>query len=253
MPVHANYLEHQQFLSNFDVQNNTGQAANDFEVVLTGLMLGDVELGGFWTGSYPIVTHGPDTDGVKIRWSGSQTLNGDFAHFGVETPYGEPFDLNTTSTEFYWTSGENRLPNPPPSTWQNWDDVGGVRDVIRNYGSSDIWVQRRVLTVPWAVELDELMRDGDLWNAGIRIDGTSRVKIEAGLDLTYDFPIPEPVDPPVPIESYVMMYDVFDSSSGGSRSMTFLNAVWGCPEPSSIIALLCGLTGIGGLALRRRK
>lgn len=240
MPVHGEGCRGiQTTLSNASIINNTGATANDFDVVLMGVLAGDIT-GMFLTG-YPDAAVTPVEGGVKITWTGGTTVDGAGEHFG----WSLKDNKQPTFVGYCWTFNGNPLPNPPSRTWQDWVIVGGdVRDRIRNQGSSSIWVQRRVLTLPRKVILDELMPGEALWNAGIGVD-TSRVQIGAGLDLIYDFPITSDI-------SYLMMYDVSDSECG-SATMTFLNAAQVCPEPSSIIALLCGLTGIGGIALRRRK
>jgi hypothetical protein len=223
-------------LSNFDVRNGTGQTANDFEVILYGVEA--AKLNNLYTGDYPDVQVTPVAGGVKVRWTGSSTAPGTWDHFGI----GLNGNVNPTSTEFYWTFDGGQLPLPPPRTWQNWQVVGGVaRDVIWNWASHPMWVQRRILTQPGEVSLEDLMRGGSLWNQATVID-TSRVQIGHGGSLNWDFPITSDI-------SYLMMYDVFDSVTGG-RTMTFLNAAKVCPEPASLIALICGL---GTVMLRRKR
>lgn len=205
-------------LSNFDVWNYTGQTANDFELTLVGIK--PSQIGYLYTGNYPNTTITQVGSSTVIRWTGSSTPNGGFAHFGV-TLIGVDMSVSPVRVRFTWTL-DGVVIGAPPSPWQFWEvdlSTGQFirRDIIRNPTNTPIWVQRRVaISVQPSMSLDDLMRGGNLWNEGILID-REPVAVPPGGELTFDFVMPNSR------AWAVMMYDVFQSPTG-RRVATFLNA-----------------------------
>lgn len=225
-------------LSNFDVWNDTGYDANDFEVTLTGVS--STNITDLWDDSNAVATNVPG--GVDVTWSGVPVPAGGMRHFGV-TLGG---NVQPTAWDFSWTYDGIRLPWTPPSAIQDWlwgcPDVI-LRDRIINYSPVPVWVQRRVLTYPHWITLSDLLRGGTFWNAATVIDPVP-VQMASGSQLLYDFTMTSDV-------SYMVMYDVFNQA--GERRATFLNAAIACPEPSSLLALAGGLGLLGGMVRRRKR
>jgi hypothetical protein len=85
-------------LSNFDVVNNSGQDANDFEIELGSVEPDDIKgtFPGFGDADPEITDTG---DGVKIRWAGNDIPAGSMEHFGVRLKDGTQTESATAS----WT------------------------------------------------------------------------------------------------------------------------------------------------------
>ncbi|HVT13613.1 MAG TPA: hypothetical protein VHE55_15215 [Fimbriimonadaceae bacterium] len=198
-------------LSNFNVTNDTGQTANDFEIFLTGIP--PIDLVHFYTGSYPNYTVLGTPTTTIVRWTGGTTAPGAVSHFGVTiTNAAQP-----SGVAYNWTFNGQPI-GPLPSTWQGWNFQPGVRqDIIRNYGTTPIAVQRRWLVFTGNLQLEDLVRGGPIWNEGHILDTGFKV-IPGGGTLTFNFPISSAT-----ADWYVMMYDLTDATSGRIL-MTFLNA-----------------------------
>ncbi|HWA83097.1 MAG TPA: hypothetical protein VG820_06690 [Fimbriimonadaceae bacterium] len=209
-------------LSNFDAYNNTGQTANDFEVFLGGVIPSSIFH--TYTGplGFPVSTITANPTGTTVHWTGGSVAPGGKAHFGVGFSGNQPSPVTYT-----WTFNGQPI-GGLPSTWQGWNFSSTVRqDVIRNFGTTPVFVQRRWLIVSGPLKLEDLIRGGDIWNAGHLID-SGFVPVPAGGTLTFDFP------PNVTAGSwYVLMYDMSGGTSTG-LTMTFLNAAQAGPGGQAV-------------------
>ncbi len=227
-------------LSNFDVVNTTGQEANDFDVVLGGVAPGDID--SLYTGDYPNVSVMPASGGTRIRWSGSSTPPGGFAHFGL-TLAG---DVDPVAVQMNWTFNGSNTGNLP-DVWQIWNSLlsGVVQDDITNRSTVDLLIQRRVNERVEPVSLTDLLRGGQLWNSAILIDPVP-IPLPSGATALYDydgFPMPGNV---------LMFYDVFTTLDPDVRLMTFLNGAAVIPEPATLALMIGAVVMLAGRRLHRR-
>ncbi len=203
------------YLSNFNIVNNSGQDANDFELYLGGISPAMIT-STWWGGGFnqPQITN--LGTGSLVHWQGGTVHNGDIAHFGVHIAG----DVQPRPVTYSWTYNGKVISSVPP-TWQGWDFNGPKYDVIQNWSSGTIFVQRRYVLYSGQLQLGDLMRDSPIWNSGTIID-PAPVPVPPGGTLRFQFP--QSSDPNV---FYVLMYDETDSS--GRLVRTFLNAAQAVP------------------------
>lgn len=226
-------------LSNFDVVNQTGVAVNDFKITIFGVRPGHIKHT-YTNPNYgqPSVMFMPGTPNtppntmVKYGPTGTAvTPPGGIEHFGVVL-CGNP--VRRRQVCFTWTrdgvpvdvGGDPNLPV------QRWDPVRKrIIDVIQNFTWRQprrLWVRRRINRLPGMVQLEELVRNGPLFQEG-RIVDDQPVPLEPEGELAFDdeaFDV-QAVAPNV--ESILMMYDVFESNAAGGPGEyigTMLNAAW---------------------------
>lgn len=203
------------YLSNFDVWNFSGRTANDFELYLGGIRPGMIT--SLWKVAFPNATITDLGTGVLIHWTGGVVPDTGHAHFGVHV-VGNAMPRPVT---YSWTWNGAVIFSIPPA-WQGWNFTGPVyQDVIQNWSSNPIYVQRRWAVTSAQIDLPDLMRDGQLWNSGTIID-PQPVPVPPNGTLTFDFPMSTDPD-----AWYVLMYDEFDSR--GRLIRTFLNAAQAAP------------------------
>ncbi|MEQ9459999.1 MAG: hypothetical protein RIG82_03495 [Phycisphaeraceae bacterium] len=130
-------------LSNFDVRNNSGMNANDFEIELGNVEPEDIEgtFPGFGDPDPDITDTG---DGVKIRWAGSDIPNGSLEHFGVSLKDG----TQAESAKATWTKdGVEIAFNPGTGIDQYYAAAAGLPDgmtsTIRNTSNQPLLVAFR--------------------------------------------------------------------------------------------------------------
>lgn len=224
-------------LSNFDVWNNTGMLADDFEVELGGIST--TAINSLYTGDYPNVGLTGGGGGTTIRWTGNATAPGGMSHFGL----GITGDLNPTSVRFSWTQGGNVIGNIPDA-WQKWNTLtnGAPQDVVANGSDVNLWVQRSWGFVDTFVILDDLVAGSSI-TSGLSLIDTDPVMLMSGGELTFDF------DPGL-TGSALISYTVWSDDNGqiGDPLMTFYNAAL-VPAPAPLALLAAS----GLLASRRRR
>ena len=246
---------------NFDATNDTGHTANDFEVTLGGVSVGDVS--DYYTDDYGNVTENQAGGDVKIHWStDGQTASGETEHFGFALTKGTDY----SSMDMQWTW--NGLPvgggvspnNYPPDVSPRWEphvDLDMLRSLIHNNcpTMSSVWIQRRVNTSTGAMTVDELLVGGNLWNTATLIDA-SPIVVPFCNTVTYDF------DWDAGTPNYVMMYEVWEDNGGlaggpgaaGDLEVVHLTAARAIPEPASIALILAAASfGLLAYALRRTR
>lgn len=226
-------------LSNFDVVNQTGGTVNDFKITIFGVRPGHIKHT-YTNPNYgppsimfmPGGPNGPANTMIKYGPTGTAfTPPGGVEHFGVVL-CGNP--VRRRQVCFTWTRNgapvnEGGDPNLPV---QRWDPVRKrVIDVIQNFTWRQprrLWVRRRINRQPGMVQLEELVRNGPLFEQG-RIIDAQPVPIEPEAELAFDdeaFDV-QAIAPDV--ESIVMMYDVFENTAAGGPGEyigTMLNAAW---------------------------
>src|SRR4051812_14825641 len=125
------------YLSNFDAWNFSGRDANDFELYLGGITPGMIT--STWKVAFPNATITDLGTGTFIRWTGGTVPDTGFAHFGV----GITGNAQPVPVSYSWTWNGEVIWSLPPA-WQGWDFNGPRRrDVIQNWGTDPIFVQRR--------------------------------------------------------------------------------------------------------------
>lgn len=142
--------------SNFDVVNNSGQNANDFELVLGNVKPGDITstFPGFGDSDPDITAEGK---GTKIRWEGSDIPADQMEHFGVRLKDGVQAESATAT----WTKdGELIAFNAGTGIDQYYtaaaEMTDGLVSTIRNTSDQDLIVSFRhsqVLTDPVPLDL----------------------------------------------------------------------------------------------------
>lgn len=149
----------QDWLWNFNVWNNTGQTANDFEVALCGT--NSLEINHVYTGSYPNYSIANSGGCEIITWTGNTTPNGGSAHFGVEVNYAA-----VSSVALNWTLNGAPI-GPPVQSVQN--DYGMIYDVpfetVTNPGPSPVWVSVATVAVTNQLQLTDLTTNSTLYSS----------------------------------------------------------------------------------------
>ena len=230
-------------LTSFTAENNSGQDANDFHVILKGVSPNEV--GHFWTGeapghpgSYPNAAVTATGDGCKITWTGSTTADGSHGRFG----FGIDGDANITGGYLAWTQDGTEIetsadittlwdfkytphdPNDPNTPDPN---EACVRANIENTYDEPMWVKRRVVMLDTVVTLEDLEPGGSVWQQTTWIDSTP-ILLDPCDSISYDF-TPEPNT-----QSAVMGYHVYPDDFGtpGPIKLTYLNAATLAPSHS---------------------
>ena len=251
-------------LTNFNMVNNTGSNANNFEIALAEVT--PSEITGFYTnpnyGNPTITTTGT---GVLVTYANPQhpTAPGATEHFGVRMADSSLISANTLTT--YWT--EDSIASPTmawPTISSSVVDVNGVQemqDVISLSASATTaaWVQRSANWVPGAVAPGNLMPTDPIITGATLID-PSALLILPGEDLTLDSPIPNEAGE----MSRILAYDVYgddynltlDQHTQGAYLSTFydatvINTTAAVPEPTTLALLGSALLGLGIVCLRR--
>lgn len=222
-------------VSLINLRNNTGQLANDFHLILTGVHVNDVYTpDGIYGPSYSSRAIYADGQGrVHIEWAGGTTAPGAWSQFGYALRGGVVY----TSCEWYWTFNGQRIGDPLPDIFQDWVKVGGeLRDIVR-YRPPIIGPE------PGPISIQR--------TAGYRETPT----ISSFFDIFTELSLPQPPNP-VPIEPtpvvmpvntslvytwqtpawdpmYFMFYDLYDA---GGLWAEFSNVAIVVPEPGALLA-----------------
>ncbi|MDM8008078.1 MAG: hypothetical protein QUV05_18205 [Phycisphaerae bacterium] len=178
-------------LSNFDVYNNSGTNANDYELKLKGVKKADVTGTFNGYGNPPTMTD--TTDGVDIRWSGGDIPSGQYRHFGVRLKNG----VNPEGASSTWTYNSAVIAaNVGVGVQHYWSPAvitpNGIAASIRNVSDEPLRISYRYsMVLPEPIPLDDLTRDlvvpwmnGGAW--------TSLMFLDPGQFVTNIFPLNEP-------------------------------------------------------------
>lgn len=230
--------------SNMNLFNYTGTAANDLEIRLSGITSAQVNssaCGGFYNGAFgtnPTVTD--VTGGVVISWAGATISNGQAVQVGYNL-LGNPAISNYSVTWTFNGVPIPPMPNTPLGGFQHWVFNGArwvTTDVLTNFDTSPMWVQRSVLTTAGVVTIDQLLAGGALDRASTLID-LSPLLLLPGNTLQYDFSMT-----PGLTSSSVMIYRLYSDIAGapGVMTSTYFNSLAYVPEPASLALFGLGLS-----------
>lgn len=218
--------------SNFDVKNYTGQAANDFEVVLGGVQPNQVKetYTGFF--GYPNASTSASPGGTTVRWTGGTTTPGTKSHFG----YTLPKDVKPTSVKMTWTKDGVVIADLPssPQTFRV-RDTGGLQAVVTNDSGMPLLIQRSFALLTESVPLEGLnVQNPHLMGSLIPID-PGPIFLDPGQELAFDLE-----DIPHTTAAMVFAYGVhFEPIPDSFFDVFFLNeALTGVPQPHSNTATL---------------
>ena len=196
-------------LRNFDMVNRTGQFVNDFHMTLYGITPDQIGTT-IWTVNYPNATVSAVPGGTRISWDGHSTPPNFIDHFGYRLA-GTPSSMPApTRIEMEWTIDGVPVPNRPPGTTSKWVPLpnGDVRNLVTLQSETydgDVFLARRVMSMPGGAVLDDLLVDGDLWANATLIDDFPLL-LPPDTPFEFDFALPE-IDSEG--TSIVMMYDLF--------------------------------------------
>jgi hypothetical protein len=181
------------WLANFNVWNNTGQTATDFEAY----MQGDVNCseitcvydtpGSPWYG-YPNWTCANVPGGCVIEWTGSSTAPGSFSHFGVcfeAYEGGVPYYVYPTNVVLYWTANNTNIGYVQSVDNDTWYHFCVPTETIINTTTSAVnVVVGTVVATNAAAQLNTLVVNGPEWS-NVTVWTTNM--LPPGGSLVYDF------------------------------------------------------------------
>jgi hypothetical protein len=168
-----------QWLYNFNVPNNTGQYANNFEVTLCGVTSN--QIAGLFTNNctnYSITENSSNCS--VITWYGSYPPDSS-PHFGVTlTNYN-----NVTSLALNWTSNNTAVGSVSCVRGHHgvYDNTDGV--YISNADPNNaLWISVALVGMPDPVQLTDLTTNGPEW-ANAATNFVPAIRLAAGASNTY--------------------------------------------------------------------
>lgn len=191
-----------------------GTPANDLHVIIPGVTKEQVF--DLWTGSFPNVQVEESSQGVRLNWSGAEVPPFMVAHIG--------WTLSDTTTlpnqriQIYWTRNGQPIAPLIPDNVQRWvwETPQGVIDVLPNFSTEPVLVQRRIAQLNQPVSMADLMVGSPLWQGAQIIDPQPQPLMpDSFFDVFFDVTLDT--------QTYSVMYDVLDPS--GQRLATHLNAL----------------------------
>jgi hypothetical protein len=237
-------------LSNFDVLVPPFPRVNDFHIRIWWVPGGPVpQIEHLFQNPLfgpPQVNYGPGY--VDIYYppvpGGGGLVPGTWAHFGVHLR-GNPLGRRVRWACWWTWNGEPVFPQPPwrpGRPWQSWVPWGRpprMIDVIWWWPEPEwdvqrpIWVQRRVIRMPFPLPLEELRRDGPAWLEARRVD-PAPVRLEPGQELEFNDSFFDVFAMPGSPETLVLSYEVFEDVGGmpGPAIGLQMNAVQVEREPA---------------------
>jgi hypothetical protein len=247
----------QNTLDNYTVTNDTGTIANDFETFIGGIT--DLsEIYGYYTNAadptypgYPIVSAQLVAGGALITWTGSQTLPGNYAHFGIRTSNNaQPIPQSLPAVQCWWTSGETNI-GIMPITWPNFLNCGNnyfngtnaLQVGFVNPTTNIIYIQRRINWLPTPPLLEQLYAASPIFTGGTLVDLNPQ-PLPPLQALVNNFPSNGSNT------TYVVAYQLWTTPDFGQTPLTFVTAN-ATAEPQTVLGISQSggnlkITGTGG-------
>ncbi|MBI5258289.1 MAG: hypothetical protein HY855_17420 [Burkholderiales bacterium] len=223
---------------NIDAYNLTGHTANDFDILLGGVAPADIGKVFLRPETYfPQVEVTAQTYGALIHYSGREVPHGGAVHIGYEISPSGP--VNTIDQ--YWSWNGTRLGGPAfhcaaPTIERRGD--------VTNTSGADVWIQRRVVARPAAVDLQaDLVRLSAFWTGALVIDGNP-IALPQGQTRSHLFD-------DIGHGSYTLMYDVCADALCQDIRQTVFSSAFVTPEPGAAWLALAGALAMLAVPGRR--
>ena len=251
-PVSSAKADIYETLWNFDVRNNTGQTANDFELTF-GVNPGQIS--GIYTQPPGLVQGYPNANvqgiagGSLITWTGSTTAPGDWAHFGVAWA---PPPFNPDNPTFTWTSDGEPI-GAATMIFGHWTTVDYNMPVFHldNPWVDPEWV---VIGIYAALgpspELDDLVVGGQEWTDATWLEP---MRLDVGDVWNFNFldDFPELAGQEASYSVIVQKFGDNGGVIGDEEAISFMEV--DVPEPSAMALTGVGLAGLALSVYRRRS